>query len=245
VKPDDTRLLHAYLDGELDSASSLELEARMAGNPALRSACERLRDLSAAIREKTDYHAAPAALRSRLGAALPPLGKARPFSWNWLKPAAAFGVAIVAGFFIAFIFMRTDESQVLAREVVASHVRATLAGRLTDVASANQHTVKPWLSARLPFSPPVAELSAQGFELAGARVDYVGGRQAAVLVYKRREHVVSVFISPALNPAGSGALAQEGFNIERFARDGMRFWVISDLNRNELGDFAKLLAESR
>ncbi len=245
MKPDDTRLLHAYLDGELDSASSLELEARMSESPALRSACERLRELSAAIREKADYHAAPASLRSRLGSGLPTLEKARHFSWSWLKPAAAFGAVALLSFGVSFLYLKPTEEQILAREVVASHVRATLTGRLTDVASSNQHSVKPWLSARLPFSPPVADLSAQGFELIGARVDYVGGRQAAVLVYKRRDHIVGVFVSPAVNTAGSGALAQEGFNVERFVRDGMRFWVVSDLNRNELDDFAKLLAESR
>jgi anti-sigma factor RsiW len=118
-------------------------------------------------------------------------------------------------------------------------VRATLGNRLIDVASADQHMVKPWLSARLPYSPPVADLSAEGYPLTGARIDYVGGRQVAVLVYRRRQHIIDVYVSPG--ESDSHAFARDGFNVERFARGGMRYALVSDLNRNELRDFAKLL----
>jgi anti-sigma factor RsiW len=147
-------------------------------------------------------------------------------------------IGIALGVFIA----QPRDAEALGAEIVASHVRATLAGKLIDVASSDQHTVKPWLSARLRFSPPVADLSHAGYELAGARIDYSAGQNVAVLVYKRRQHVIDVFVWPGMRESPQAAQARDGFNIERFARDGMRYWIVSDLNRNELEDFARLIA---
>ncbi len=127
--------------------------------------------------------------------------------------------------------------------MLASHVRATLGNRVSDVASSDEHTVKPWLSARLAFSPPVTDLSAYGFELRGSRLDYVGGQPVAVLVYQRRLHLIDVFVWPAHGQGAEQMLTRDGFNIERFESAGMSFWLVSDLGRNELNDFARLLAE--
>lgn len=218
--------LHAYIDGELDAAAALELEREMAQNPALRASAERLRELSAAVRTQADYHRAPARLK-----------KAPREKRQWLIFAPAFAMALLLGAGIALYLERPGEDA----ELVASHVRATLGNRLIDVASADQHTVKPWLSARLPYSPPVADLSAEGYPLTGARVDYVTGERVAVLVYKRREHVIDVYIAPG-EKRTSGS-ARDGFNVERFARGGMRYALVSDLNRNELDDLARLLAK--
>ena len=102
----------------------------------------------------------------------------------------------------------------------------------------------PWLSARLPFSPPVADFSPEGFELAGARLDYVGGRPVAVLVYKRRQHLIDAFIWPGSGPR-DGAYSRDGFNVERSSAEGMRICLVSDLNRNELSDLARLLIARR
>jgi anti-sigma factor RsiW len=233
MKPEENRL-HAYLDGELDAAASLEFEAQMAENPALRAACERQRELSAAIREKADYYPAPARLK-----------RVSESPRKFLRFAPAFAVVAVVAFALGALLKFPSAEDPLAREVVASHVRATLGGRLIDVASSDQHTVKPWLSARLPFSPPVTDLSQDGFELAGARLDYAAGQPVAVLVYKRRQHVVDVFVWPAGGESEIGASTRDGFNVERFALGGMRYWVVSDLNRNELDDFSRLLAARR
>jgi len=216
--------LHAYLDGELDAAAALELEREMAQNPALRASAERLRELSAAVRTHADYHRAPARFR-----------KAPREKRQWLIFAPAFAMAVLLGAGIGLYLERPGEDA----ELVASHVRATLGNRLIDVASSDQHTVKPWLSARLPYSPPVADLSSEGYPLQGARLDYVGGKQVAVLVYQRRQHVIDVYVRPG--GGDSGAFARDGFNVEHFARGGMRYALVSDLSRNELREFAKLL----
>ena len=252
------RLLHAYIDGELDPTKTLELEAHLAENPPVRAACARLREMSAAIRDKADYHAAPAWLEARVRAAIPSGPEnvsARPAWWRWLSPAGSFAVAAdwlrpaasfaavaLVTWVVALGTMRPGEDEHIAHEVLASHVRSVLANRSYDVASSDQHTVKPWLSARLAFSPPVADLSASGFELVGGRLDYIGAQPVAVLVYKRRAHLIDVFVWPVEARKAEQTSTRDGFNIERFARNGMSFWLVSDLNREELDNFARLLA---
>jgi len=240
------RLLHAYVDGELDPAKSIELEAYLAEDAGARAACERLRGLSAAIRDGADYHVAPAAFARRLAASVPlePEKRSRRFALpRWAFSGVAFAGVALLTWTVATVVIHPDEGDRLAAEVLASHVRATLAERSYDVASSDQHTVKPWLSARLAFSPPVTDLSAQGFDLAGGRLDYVGGQRVAVLAYKRRQHLIDVFVWPSGAQQAVATYTRDGFNIERFAKNGMDFWLVSDLNRNELADFAKLLAE--
>ncbi len=253
------RLLNAYIDGELDPAKTLELEAHLAENPSLRAACGRLREMSAAVRDKADYHAAPAWLEARVRAALPAGRKdtsARPTRWGWLKPAgsfaavadwlrpaASFAAVALVTWVVALGVMRPSEDERITQDVLASHVRATLSSRFYDIASSDQHTVKPWLSARLAFSPPVADLAGSGFELAGGRLDYIGGQPVAVLIYKRRQHLIDVFVWPVEAQKSERTLTRDGFNIEHFAKNGMGYWLVSDLSRDELNDLAQLIAE--
>ena len=231
MKPDD-KTLSAYLDGELDAPASLELEREMAQNPALRASYERMRSLSASVREKAEYYPSPTHHK---------LAPAERKRWIWLAPAFAF--VLIVGFGLGVFLAQPTEEELLGNEMIASHVRATLSGRLIDVASSDQHTVKPWLSARLPFSPMVSDLSQEGYTLAGARLDYIGAQPVATLVYHRRQHVIDVFVWPTPRDAPKSAYARDGFNVEHFARNGMRYWIVSDLNRNELDDFTKLLAK--
>jgi anti-sigma factor RsiW len=222
--------LHAYVDGELDAAAALEFERELAQNPSLRASADRLRELSSAVRKNADYHRAPARFKR--------VSREKP---RWLMLAPAFAVVLALGIGIGVFLEQPREADPTGAELVASHVRATLAGKLIDVASSDQHTVKPWLSARLAYSPPVADLSSEGYPLEGARLDYLGGERVAVLVYKRRQHVIDVYVSPSREAAPPATSAREGFNVERFAANGMRYALVSDVNRNELDDLAALL----
>jgi len=207
-----------------------------------------VRELSAAIREKADYYTAPASLLAAVRASLPPgdAAQAPPPRRAWLGQAAALAGAAFAGALVtwsATTWLRGDGDRI-ARDLLDAHVQATLGNRLIDVASSDQHTVKPWLSAHLPFSPAVADYSAHGFELRGGRIDRVGGHAVAVLVYARRKHVIDAFVWPADAPGREPSdLTRDGFNLESFAAGGMRYALVSDLNRNELHDLAQLLAQ--
>ncbi len=143
---------------------------------------------------------------------------------------------------LAFLFVLRGQQRT-AEELLASHGRATVGQRMIDVASSDLHTVKPWLSARLPYSPPVADLAAEGFPLAGGRVDYVDGKPVAVLVYTRRKHTVEVFVWPE-EQGNARTLSQLGLNLESFTAAGMRYWLVSDVSREELSELARLLGRS-
>lgn len=244
IPQEASKLLHAYLDGELDPANSRTLEAQLAENEALRAKLEHLRQQSAAIRAAADYHASPAALRARLAASLGS-GARDEAPWRrwWRGAAALTASAAAAAAVTAWLVVPPAEGGLLG-ELVASHVRATLGGHQYDVASSDRHTVKPWLSARLAYSPPVTDFSQHGFPLIGARLDFIEGRRVAVLVYQRRRHMIDVFVWPQAAGGAAREASREGFNVESASRDGMRFLLVSDLNRNELDDLARLLSSA-
>jgi anti-sigma factor RsiW len=233
-------LLQAYVDGELDPAKSVEIEAHLAADPASRAACERLRSLSGAIRERADYHQAPDALRARLLEKLPAAPAQETTRRRWPVFAAALASTAALSVALTLAIVRPTQSGI-EDEALSSYVRASLTTRLEDVASSDQHTVKPWLSSRLPYSPPVTDFTAQGFPLTGARLDYVGGRSVAALVYRRRQHRIDVFVWPERADEALRTSEHDGFHVERFAREGMRYMLVSDLNRAELSDLARLL----
>ena len=132
---------------------------------------------------------------------------------------------------------------VLARELVAAHVRAAVTGHVSDVISTDQHTVKPWFNGRLDFSPPVVDLADAGFPLEGGRVDYVDERTVAVLVYRRNRHPIDLFVWPARRGAPPLVPAtRDGYQIEHRVVAGMQCWAVSDLNAAELREFVERYA---
>jgi len=243
----------AFVDEELDLVERLDMERRSAADAALRRQVDELRDLRGAIRGQASRHAAPPALRRRLAAAhgMPPAPAgpvaARPSRargagvagvlerWlAWRPLMASFtlaGVAMVAGH-LAFL-QRLDERR-LADDVVASHVRSTLGEHLVDVASSDHHQVKPFLSARVGFSPPVGELSIPGSSFVGGRVDVLEGRPVAALVYRQGAHVVNAFVWPTTEGDRAPAYAQDkGFRTAHWNANGMTHWVVSDVEGQE------------
>jgi anti-sigma factor RsiW len=245
MKPQiETQQVSAFVDGEMDLASQLEMEERMQQDAGLRAQVDALRQLREAIREGAEYHAAPAALRKRMAAMLVPETPARGRPSNmavalqrwlgWRPMATSFGLLATLALMLNVIWLRPAQDNRLMDDVVASHVRSTLGQHLVDVASSDHHTVKPWLSSKLDFSPPVNELQIPGSVFLGGRVDYLDGHPVAALVYRQGQHVVNSFVWPSTGKDTKPDFsAERGFQTAHWSQGGMTHWVISDVNRDE------------
>ena len=193
--------LSALIDGET-TTEALAVAAHVAACPRC---TERMRDYER-IGEQLRIVAqvpAPADLadkiRSRLDREIGATDEKSPFSWRAFLAQAA--VLIVVAALSSLIGWKLSESATerfgLERDIVAAHARSLLQDSAVQIASSQSHTVKPWFNGRIEFAPSVKDLTADGFPLVGGRLDFVGNRRVATLVYKRREHVINVFIWPA------------------------------------------------
>ncbi|MFG1423035.1 anti-sigma factor family protein [Roseixanthobacter liquoris] len=252
-------MLSGFVDGELDAAHAFACETHLAQCAGCAAALARLRATRHTLAQQDVRWPVPDALRAgvaamiaRETAALPhgsadATGAARRWRtrldragrWSFLPSAAV----LAAGLFLLVLPPRPAPAPGLADEVVASHVRSLLADHLTDIATSNQHTVKPWFSGKLDFSPPVVDLAARSFALVGGRVDYVGGRVVAALIYRRNAHVINVFIWPATS-APQSAATREGYSLMSWTQAGLTFWIVSDLNTVELKEFQEDLVDA-
>jgi mycothiol system anti-sigma-R factor len=236
--------LDAYLDGELAEAERTVLRDHLAGcgdcGPEA-AELERLRD---AIRQSAPVYRAPEALRSQIRFALrreaatsAPVALRAP---GWLAYAASILLAVAVGSGGTFLMLGDRQEDAIASEAIDSHLRSLLGTHLTDVASSDQHTVKPWFAGRSELSPPTVDLSAEGFPLVGGRLDLIGGKPVPALVYKRREHVINVFVLPAAADDAGKTLTRRGYALRHWAEGDLGFWAVTDAAPPELVEFERL-----
>jgi anti-sigma factor RsiW len=243
-------LLHGYLDGELDLVHNLEIERHLSECSACAAGLRGQQHLREALRDPTLHHRAGSALRERILSALPQRTTTSPLSRR-SRRLPAFAAVLATAACLAFLALLTWEvvrsnrgDDFLVREVVAGHVRSMMGKRpVVDVESSDTHTVKPWFHGRVDYAPPVRDLADQGFPLIGGRLDYLDNQKVAALVYKRHKHVINVFVWPQADVRAEAAqeLTRQGYNLIQWARDGFTYWAISDLNLQELRQFAGLL----
>lgn len=252
TKPDNGHVRHlidAYLDGELGLERSVEVEAHLAACALCRADHETRRAVSGAVKAGAPYFAAPEGLRRAVMAginAAPATAARRPRPMlRHLALAASLLVAVGLSAGVTTWILQPGATDLVAQEVESSYIRSLLVkDRLIDVASSDEHTVKPWLNRQLDFSPPVHDFTEQGFALIGGRLDYVASRNVAVLVYRHRQHVLNLMIWPD----GGGAAAtpvqaatRQGHNLLHWRQGGMSYWAISDLNPADIAAFADLV----
>lgn len=233
-------LLHALIDGELDAGHAREVEDHIATCPRCAAQLQAYRDMSKAVAGANLRYTAPPELRRRIEASLP---QARVPNRRAVLRGFAMGSAVsaIAATGLFAVILRNDDEQRIQAEVVSAHLRSLQAGHLTDVLSTDQHTVKPWFNGRLDAAPPVVDLTAQGFTLIGGRLDYVDTRPIGAIVYRRRSHVINLFVAQTASTERRAAKIEslQGFNIRHWSERGLNYWAVSDLAADELAEFGE------
>jgi anti-sigma factor RsiW len=244
-------LTGAYADGELDLAAGADVARHLEECPRCAALYSQTLRVSRAAHDPELRYQAPDELKRRVLAAVagtqrPGVGRMNrqigPVNRWWWAVAAA--IALAAGTaYLVIEANRSSTNDAIAGEVVSSHVRSLLASHMLDVVSSDRHTVKPWFAGKLDYSLEVPDLGREGFELAGGRLDYVGKRPTAALIYRRREHVINVFVWPHNSgpPADGRARSLQGYNVINWTDGKMDAWAVSDLNEPELQDFTRRL----
>lgn len=246
-------LLNAYLDNELDAASALEFEGRLASDPALRAEHDRLKQLRRVLSSHLSNDRASESFRRRIsaiadaepssvGGKAVPIQKAHggwPNDWRRLAAAAMLSAIVAAGGMYGLLRPNASQNEIAA--IVADHQRALLAAAPFDIASSDRHTVKPWFDGKLALSPQVVDLAEAGFPLAGGRVEIIDGKPVPVLVYRRRAHVISVVAVPRpgqKETTGPSRVAtKDGYSVLQWHGRDFDYTVVSDLAETELGEF--------
>lgn len=246
-------LLHGYFDGELDLISSVAFEEHLKTCPDCAQDIRNQQDLRDALHSAAVYDRAPNQLEARIRASIggptkvaemKPAEKRRPWE-QWLGIAAAVALVAIASLAL-FNTARTGKgNDLIAQEVVESHVRSLQLGHLTDVPSSDQHTVKPWFDGKIDFAPPVTDFASQGFPLVGGRLDYLDHHNVASLVYKRRAHFINVFIWPDETKTNQSPQSEtiDGYHLIHWQQDGLKFWMISDVGQDDENQLVALIRQ--
>jgi anti-sigma factor RsiW len=245
-------LVHAYLDGELDPAHALEIERQLMADPALAAERDRIEALQRALKERLPREALPPGLESRIQAQLRAIEPRR--SWwsfeifaaqpSWRALAASVVLATILASGATWFVFRPGQAQATAEMVLASHVRALMAPQPIDVSSSDRHTVKPWFNGRITESPRVVDLSGEGFTLVGGRIDVIGRTPVPTLVYRIRQHLISLTAVPG-GRAVATPRAIAGYNIVSWAENGVVYWAVSDVAAADLQTFAQAFRQAR
>jgi mycothiol system anti-sigma-R factor len=240
-------VLHGYLDGELDATRAAEFERHLENCRECENSLASAEALRSSLQRSSLYESAPSSLRKKIRTGLDAATVREPSgipAWRWLAVAASILIVAAVSWYAWPRFQDSAASAPFsAAELIDAHVRSLQPGHLTDVASTDQHTVKPWFDGKLAFVPPVKDFSDEGFPLIGGRLDVLGGQNVAALVYTRRKHVINVFVLPTkeadtpIHPPG----LRQGYQWFHWRHQGMEYCAISDLAASDLRELAQLL----
>lgn len=250
-------LVQAYSDAQLSLTEALEVERHLQTCQRCSASYRNQRALSSAIAESSLYYRAPRSLLERIKgelefpeepSAAPVRAPLRRREHLWrvfsLAASAAFLIVLSAGIITRFNLPSAEDRTM--HDVVSNHIRSLMLTHLADVASTDQHTVKPWFNGKLDFSPQVQDFAADGFPLIGGRIDVINDQPVAAMVYRRNKHYINLFVWPSTTvSAPEVAAGQRGYNVIHWIESGMNYWAISDVNRGALEDFVKLSHSGR
>ncbi len=250
---DDLMLVNAYLDGELDAAAALALERRLVNDKGLQAAHRRLAALRRAMRGRVQSDTVSERFRAKIediaATQTPkPIGITHN-SYTWRQMAASIVVAATLASGVTMLGLRDTKMPSAVDSVLAGHERSLIASTPVDVASSDHHTVKPWFDQHLALSPPVPDLASAGFVLDGGRVEIVDGKPVPVLVYKSRQHLISLVAQPSpghwQGNSDPGSWSRDGYHVLSWAGQDFRYYAVSDITSAELEGFVKSWRDSQ
>lgn len=238
---DDLLLVNAYLDGELDASASLDFERRMAKDKALQAAQARAEALRNAMAMKLRPEPVSEQLIAKILQAAAPSTRAKTVRFDWRQMAASVLVSAIVGSGATLFGLQQFATPNSFDALVAGHQRSLLASSPVDVVSSDHHTVKPWFDQRLALSPPVPELSTFGYVLTGGRVEIVNGKPAPTLVYKLRQHLISLVAVPTSGKGDEQAVVSfathDGYSVMTWSGRDFVYSAISDIPKSDLEEF--------
>jgi len=240
------QLLEAYLDGELTLSDRRDIDLHISECKSCLRQFENLQKLQIQIRS-VQYQPLPAALKGSIENSLrditgEPARRSELFRWISIGGGSMI-TGVLATWLVMTVLLISPASSQIADSVINMHINSLLADHITDVRSTDRHTVKPWFNGRIGFAPPVKTFEPQGYQLMGGRLDYLDGQTVSALVYKRRAHVINLFVLKNNHPSdtrSTASLQRHGYNLVSWHKEGLAFWLISDLNKKELMQFAAL-----
>jgi len=237
--PDGKLLVHALVDGELDPASAFEVERRIAADPALAAERAQAEAVRRSLRERVPAKPLPAHVRMRVERTVGlARARARP---SWVALAASVALALMLGSASTYLALAPAPGDKIAEAVADDHLRALMAAQPFEIASSDRHTVKPWFNGKIPQEPRVVDLARQDFPLAGGRIDVIGGEAVPALVYRHRQHLISVSAVPDSKAAPSQIQrrAVRGYNLIGWRDGSTAYWAVSALGAGELESFVQ------
>jgi anti-sigma factor RsiW len=241
TRADDLMLVNAHIDGELDASAALAFERRMAKDEALQAAHSRVAALRSAMAAKLRQEPVSESLQQKIDSAIGERRPVKALNYSWRQMAASILVAALAGSGATFFGLQQFSQPNSFDAIMAGHERSLLAATPVDVASSDHHTVRPWFDQRLALSPPVPELSAAGYVLQGGRVDIVGGKPVPTLVYKLKQHLISLVAVPGAGGSDDRAAAtfatRDGYSVLSWVGRDFAYSAVSDVAKSDLEDF--------
>ena len=237
-------LLHPYFDGELDLSDSLAFEEHLNHCTDCSQVLEEQRKLRAVLEQSSLRYIAPKELNRAVQSSLKRNSRSRKviIHWNWRIYGIAASITIVLlGLWIVIPKNPSNLQAEVTNEIISSHVRSLMVSHLFDVASSDQHTVKPWFAGKVDFAPAVQDFSGEGFPLLGGRLDVLAGRTAGALVYGRRKHIINVFVLQNV-PAGGmrDSAERSGYHTLSWKKGGLNYVAVSDVADADLQELRDL-----
>jgi anti-sigma factor RsiW len=243
--------LDIYLDGELSSADAAAMGAHLRTCAECSAqALERVllkRTVAAAGKRYKPSAELRAKVAKSIGSRKQQASPSSGWIWKILLVPAMLVILLSVG--VSLYTSRETAGRLrVYGELADLHVATLASASPVDVISTDRHTVKPWFQGKIPFTFNLPELQGTDFTLIGGRVTYLAQTPGAQLIYRLRKHDISVFIfqdrDVNMVKESAGPNHAFSFTMDNWTQNGLRYFVVGDVNANDIHALSKLLRDA-